>query len=254
MSKFRIFWNNKVDICTVSASTEQSDFPASRLQHIWKKRTWRSDGAVAETITFAGPGGQSIGVEAFIAEYHNLPLTTQVTLYANTVNSISGAPVMVTPCLNNDRMAYIFNALQLYPYWILELYYGSGASGEYMELGRPYLGCYFEFDKHFQNQIPALEDPSDIIESDHGQASSNQIDRFDEFKFQWCAGAVKDTEITELREIWDVIGKSVPYFLQYDSDIDPCESIRYVLNSSKWEFNPLVYSKFGITIDVKESR
>ena len=253
MAEFRILWDNLWDGGEVDAETEQADFPATNTQHIWRKRVWRSDEESGGIDTWirceVGESGQE--VTAVVIENHNFTPDTVVTITGS--NNPDGIPagVVVTPDVTETRIAHFFAAPESWDYWIISI---VDPALTYAEIGRVFLGTYFEFDHHYRKVSRHTLDPSGRVQSDGGQVASNQQDRYKAFDFGWSPGAVSDEEVEDLYEVFEMVGGAVPYWICHDTELPLPDAVYYVLNTRDWSFDPVTWSRWGFALTVEEAR
>lgn len=247
--KFRILWDNEWDGGAVDASTAAADFPAINTQHIWRKRVWRSTSVVTQWLR-CDLGVTPPAVNSLVIENHNIPSGAIVQLIGSSTPLGADITISLTP-VTPGRIVYMATAPMTWRYWRITM---NGGGGSYFEIGRVFLGDYFEFQYHYRTKRPGFTDPSERVMSDAGQIASNQLERYRRFLFSWSPGAVSEAEYEDLFEIFEAIGTSVPYWITYDSDATPPTATFYVLNTSDWSFEPLILERYGFSLDVEEAR
>lgn len=250
----RIFWNNLIDTAAVSASSEAEDYEIENIQHIWKKRTWRSTGAFSETISIALTSDAD--AKALIIYNHNFPANTEIHIKGNTVDNEATAVLDEEVTITDDKIVHYFSGgTQNYTYWWLTIDFLSGVTGEYFEIGRVFIGDYYEFDYEYASIKHGFVDPSPKVYSDDGQIAADRRDSHKWFYFEWSVGAITEAALNTLYTIFQEAGQSIPFFIEYDpSNITAPGSLYYVEASEDWEFDPLVFQRYGFNLLVRESR
>lgn len=250
----RIFWDNLIDTATVTASSEEEDYEIEHIQHIWKKRTWRSTGNSSETIYITLTSAED--AKALILYNHNIPLSATVHIKGNTVNNEATAVLDETVTVTSEKLIHYFaGGAQNYTYWWITIDYASSSSGNYFEIGRVFLGDYYEFDYQYASINHGFVDPSPKVYSDDGQLAADRRDSHKWFLFAWSVGAITEAALNTLYTIFEEVGQSVPFFIEYDpSNITAPGSLYYVEASEDWEFEPLVFKRYGFNLLCQESR
>lgn len=249
----RLFWNNLIDTATVTASSEADDYPIENIQHIWKKRVWRSTAAFSEVIDITLESDDDARV--LIIYNHNLELGAEVRIKGNTVDNEATAVLDEEVTVTENKIIHYFSGgVQNYDYWWLTIDYPSGVSGDYFEIGRIFLGDYYEFDYQYSTLKQGFIDPSPKVYSDDLQLAADRRDSHKWFLFTWSVGAINETALDNLYAMFQEIGQSVPFFIEYDSNITAPDSLYYVEASEDWEFDPLVFQRYGFSLLVRESR
>lgn len=232
MTNCTFLWENEWDLATLTPSTENPLFPAINTQHRWHTRTWRSiddTGTLTESIV-ADLGATPPAVQAFAIKKHNFSPSAVVHIMANTSNSWGGTlPVdVILPIA--ELMAYFWTATKTYQYWKLDIT-DSAPVAAYLEIGRIFLGPYFSPTVNMSRDYKkAPEDPSDIMQSDGGQITTNQKSRYRtmDFKFELLTSADADG----LDEVFVDRGLGLEFFFTRDRDL-PTTTTWYVRFSSK---------------------
>jgi len=250
MANFRILWNNYWDTATLTASSESDpyDYLAENTQHIWRKRTWRTQGYSSEKIT--GDLGSAKDIYYVVIENHNFVSGDDVHVIGSTSSTGSPAGVDITLPITSDRIVHRFDTPETYRYWLITLDRPGGASGDYFEIGNIFVGPYFEFWHQYRRKKPKFVDPSQVDETEDNQVVADERDRYRVFYFEWSPGAVKESELSDLYTIYQEVGLVKPFWI-YHSPHD-YTTLYYVRNLEKWEFDPVVIDYYGFSMTLKE--
>ena len=249
MAKMRLLYNNLWDIGDLTESSEQTDFPAENTQHIFRRRTWRSVTASGESIEC--DCGEDVDVSAVVIENHNIPEGATVEMIG--ADAPGGTDTTITLDVTADRMIAFLSAAATHRYWRLEVDDALAVSGDYIEIGRIYIGEYYEFPWQYREASIAWRDPSTVILSGDRQPTSNSLPRYRALNYSWTRGALNRAALDELGVIFSYLGATIPYWIcqKHDAD-DPDLETFYVRNAPEWMFDLLVFSRWGFALSVEE--
>ncbi len=255
MNNFRILWDNLWDDATLSASSENSEFPATNTQHRWHTRTWRSSGesGTLSGATITADLGDAKDIKAFVIKNHNFSMLEsgdELRIQANDADAW-GAPALDEVLeVTENQIVKFWETAQSYRFWRIVMTDIMNADN-YLEIGRIYLGGFFEFAYHFKTKTRTFNDLSSVKRSTGGQISSDQKSRYRTWVYDF--DAVKKEEIDDLWEIWEEIGLSKDYFICEDpEETDLYLYVFYVENQDTWNFPPRTRDIFRFTISVEE--
>jgi len=254
MERIRFLWDNLFDGGSITASSEDSDFPVTNIRHRWHTRAWRSTGVSSEWVKCDLASAQDIRV--FVFKYHNLTSSATLKIQANSSDSWSSPPVDQTLVYgtdwNDSHGVYFWDTNQSYRWWRFTLA-DSGNSDGYLSIGRIFLGDFFEPTYNFTDAHRVrYTDPSTKMYSSGGQVSvaSKPHFRFWEYNF----ALVKSPDERTFETIFDAVGQSVPYFICQDAD-DKLSTLYYVQNATDWELEHIAMDTwFRLPIVVEEMR
>jgi hypothetical protein len=248
--KVRLYWDNEWDGGTVDALSEETDFPATNTQHIWRKRIYRSTDVVAEYLR-CDLGAAGPAINTVIIENHNIDAGATLQLIGSDAADGTGNTVTINLTITADRIIYTSATDYTRRYWRISM---AGGAAAYFEVGRVFLGDYYEFAACYKVQPLGFIDPSERIMSDAGQVASNQQDRYKRFSLVWAQGAIDEADFDDFYEIYETVGTSVPYWITYDSEATAPDTTYYVLNEMDWSFEPLAFDLYGFSLAVEEAR
>jgi hypothetical protein len=189
MANIQFFYNNLFDSATLTASSEDSDFPASNLQHAFRTKVWRTAGATAGTANLVIDHGSAKAVTAIILTNYNwasAPGTFDLEFNATDAWGAPSATVdltsvfAVTPDTYGNRNVILSTfASKSYRYNRLNIVYSPGATPTDWDLGRIFIGTYFEPTNDYRYQhSEKIIDPSYISQSVGGQDHVDEISKY----------------------------------------------------------------------------
>jgi hypothetical protein len=208
----RFLWNNLADSAAVTASSSAADHPVSNIGIRWPGRTWRSTGVAAEWVKFNLGSAQNI--KALIIFNHNFQLGATVKIQANSSDDWAAPPIDVTLTVTAEKITYYWAASQAYQWWRISIADAGNPDG-YVEIGRVFLGGYFEPTRNHDNNwsMPWI-DPSVISASTGDQASADVKPGHYEFSFNFPSIKYPDNETFDI--IGKTLGKYKPFFITRD--------------------------------------
>jgi len=241
MSNMRVLWKNRWDDATLAATSEDPDFPVTNTQHRWHTRTYRSEaGLSGASIDIEADLGSDYDVQALIIKNHNLDMTNsgdELRLQARVSDADPWGAIDVVISVTPGLIILFFGSVKNYRYWRLCLIDSANADG-YIEIGRIYLGSFFEFHYDIRTRSPVFRDLSTVKRSTGGQISSDQKPRYN-FESLW--------------DIWLEVGKSKDYFICDDANAALAyKDTWYVQNLSDWSFDPREKGFYTFSLEVEE--
>jgi len=254
MSNMRVLWKNRWDDATLTVTSEDPDFPVTNTQHRWHTRTYRSEaGLSGSSIDIEADLGSDYDVQAIVIKNHNLVMTNsgdELRLQARASDADPWGAIDVVISVTPGLIILFFGSVKNYRYWRLRLIDSANADG-YIEIGRIYLGPFFEFHYDIRTRSPVFRDLSTVKRSTGGQISSDQKPRYKEWAFGFSA--VNADDFDSLWDIWLEVGKSKDYFLCDDADaVLAYKDTWYVQNLSDWSFDPREKGFYTFSLEVEE--
>jgi hypothetical protein len=222
----RFFYDNLIDYSGVLLlpSSAQSTLPASNVANEHRKRVWRTGtSAAAENLVI--DLGSAKAVTAVILLDHTLTASdTLIKLEGHTTNAW-GAPTF-TQALTwaSGTIAQVF-ASQTLRWWRIS--FTKSAAGETRDLGRVFLGTYYEtpIDPDADGYDEELNDPSRKTKSLGGQTYTEILEKFGVPAVKFSA--IDQTMRDNLKTIFDAVGEAVSFFVQVQST-SPLNKVWYV--------------------------
>jgi hypothetical protein len=255
MNNFRILWDNLWDDATLSVGSENPEFPATNTQHRWHTRTWRTSGESGTLIDaeIISDLGEAKDIKAFVIKNHNFSMIEsgdELRIQANNVDAWGAPPLDVVLPVTEGQIVRFWNTARSYRYWRIVMTDILNPDG-YLEIGRIFLGDFFEFYYHFKTKTKTFSDMSIVKKSDGGQISSDQKNRFRTWEYDF--DAIKKEELDDLWDIWREIGLSTDYFICENPEEDELyKYVHYIKNLNDWNFSPRSRDIFRFSMSVEE--
>jgi hypothetical protein len=234
MTKCTFCYANLIDSATLTPSSQDPSFPVTNIQHRWITKTWRSvssGGTLSANIVIDFTTPKS--VRAFFLFPHNFSPQAVVKIQANTTDSW-GSPAIDQTAVLGKIIYYFWNTPQSYRFWRVVITDPNPVT-TYLEIGRMFLGNYFEPSINISNNYQLLyADSSDIMVSDGGQITSAQKARYKTYqiKFETLPAADKNA----LVNIFSERGKALDWiFISNRDDVQ----------------NTFVYCRFSTDLNIE---
>jgi len=229
-------YNNLFDSSTLVESSQNANFPAENTQHPFITKVWRTDGATPGTATLDIDLGSAQAVTCialagynwtsqpgtFRLQFDNDPLygsidhTEDLTWYANpTVNGNKGVIIKTF-------------ASQSYQYLRLDVVYSPGGDHTDWDLGRVFIGTYFEPQYNynfFDGQSGDFIDPSYVDTTIGGQDHIDVISKYRVVDFSFVITTQAQWEL--FQKMINTVGIGTDLFIAFDYDAEPDEMTIY---------------------------
>jgi hypothetical protein len=236
MANAQFFYNNLFDAATITASSANSAFPASNLQHAFRTKVWRTDGATDGTANLVIDHGAATAVTAIILCNHSwteAPSTFDMEF--NAADAWGGPAETVdltsvfaaTPDTYGNRNVILKTfASKSYRYNRLNIVYSPSAVPTDWDLGRIFIGTYFEpTNDYLYEHSERIIDQSYIGQSVGGQDHVDEISKF----------RIKDTNFIAqtyaqwrlMQQVMNGVGFSKDLFVAFDPTTYPNEMTWY---------------------------
>lgn len=253
-SNIRFMYDNLWDLsaATLTASSEESEFPASNTQHIWHTRHWRSTG-IASTEWLKIDLGSAQGIDVLIIKYHNLRTggSTTLKLQGNATDSWGSPSYDQSITVTSNTIIFFLPSTETYRWWRITIL-DTGNPDGYFRIGRPFLGSYFEPSRNYvQPHNKQRIDPSVKRYSTGGQVSICEREKYILIPYNFAS--IITSEVSDFITVWDTVGQSIPYFVCEIPDSDPYLTTYYILNSDSWPIEE-IYTKGALQINAETMR
>jgi len=261
MSEFRILdYNFAFDPkVTVTATSEDVNFPLSNLSRFSRARVWRSSGiASVERITFDLKTTEDI--DSFAMLFNPMPGegvkfsdAAVITLQASATNSWTSPAVSVVLSIDETYgvITHFFATAQSYRYWSIKIEDATNAYG-YLEISKIFLSASTQLGQApeigFQDTIV---DQSKISETAYGHRYSDIYPNRRSFEFNYAAMTAADIET--LQAIYARVGAVTPVAVALDPTATLFDKDRFFLygyfpDKSKATHKFLTYFDTGLSI------
>jgi hypothetical protein len=179
------------DATVITASSEDSNFPAANLKHAFRSKRWRSTGVSSENVVFDLITTEAINSVVILwSKEDGIQLTDSavVKIQANATNSWTSPAVNVTLTIDNNYLvaSHFFTSDQSYRYWRVLVQDPGNADG-FVELGVVWLGKAIDIENAQNGFNFDLVDKSTISTTDFGH---QYVDEYPliasiDFKYQY---------------------------------------------------------------------
>jgi len=219
MSNIQFMWNNLLDQATLTASSEDSDFPASNLQNPFRTKVWTTAGTTPGTANLVIDHGAATAVTAVVLINYSWSVAPGTLNLEFNATDAWGAPSATesltwadTPDTYGNPCAIIKTfASKSYRYNRLNV---VNAAGDW-DLGRMYIGTYFEPTRDYNYQYAEeIPDPAMMSSSVGGQDHADEIEKYRQRKFGF-----KPTTYSQYRlfqQVYNTVGITKDLFIAFD--------------------------------------
>ena len=247
------YWDNPIDIATLTGSSETANFTASQIQTPRLSEYWLTTGTSENLVIDAGMGN-TIDAETLIIAGHNLTASATVTLQGNTTDAWGAPAFSVSMSAIWDYAANIFvidtTAVTTYRYWRLVFSDATNPDGM-LKVGRVFLGTGLNIIRGVSDSFVEREiETSQTDFSISGQAYTDpgfKYRLYDLFFPYWT-----ESMRQSIKTMLVTVGKHKPIFLVIDSDnIDKLDVV-YCLIISDGNYTYLNGYNWSSTLTFRE--
>lgn len=255
MAKIRFAYVNPVSaVATVLvASSAASGLPVGAVANPDRAYVWRSltqNGVQTIDINL----GSVTAVSSVLLANVKLVGTGILELYERGDAATAGVATLVAtlPAQDRDtRTAFVFFASQSHRHWQLKFTNPTAAS-DYAELGYVHLGGYVESARNIR--VPARiarPDPSIGTPSVDGQKTF--VVRAKHFAGEWDFEEIDESNLSQLRTLFDAIGVATPHFVVLDDALAwTCWLSRFA-GPLAWTLN-MMSGRYSVSFPWEEAR
>ena len=230
----KFFYDNKIDSATLSAITEDSDFPLMNIQDAIPSKVYKTTGIEdIEIVTF--DFGTAKSVNSVIIYNHTFDGTETLLKLEGSNNSafLNSVGLGGNKCyaFTLNVADTIYERLQMLGndytyslrYW--RIYCQKGSATEIKQIGKVFLGVDLgSATPDWNGYSYSIVDPSVSSKSIGGQTYTEQKDQFRNFElgFSYQTNAVKE----ELETMFETVGTFKPVFFQV-AETSPLDEMVY---------------------------
>lgn len=224
-----ILWDNKIIDATLTADTENENYPLTNLQDTVIAKRYRStaDNVIVKSST-------QTRATYFCILGHNLSAGAVITLQGNNTDSW-GSPSF-SQTVEWDSAIIIHNFTQAtYNYWRVVITDDDTGTDGYIEIGLLYLGTALQMPGMAQDQIVIDGTESKTQISTAGQAYGDRRFVYRNFKINFLN--ISHDKRAEVREMWNGVHNVQPIIVLLWGNRLGYESIMYaVIDQDKMEW------------------
>ncbi len=221
----QFFFNNLFDASTITASSENSSFPASNLQHAFRTKVWQTAGGTAGTANLVIDHGSAKAVTAIIlTDYDWTEAPGTFNLEFNATDAWGGPSATVdltsvfaaTPDSFGNRNVILSTfASKSYRYNRLNIVYSPSATPTDWDLGRIFIGTYFQpAQEYLHESSERINDSSYIGQSVGGQEHVDEISMYRTKDFNFIAQTYAQWQL--FQQVFTTVGFSKDLFVAFD--------------------------------------
>jgi hypothetical protein len=244
-------FENEWDIGTLTALTEETNFPASNTRHRWHKKTWRSTAVDVAQWLKVDRGRSLPGMRAFINRNNNFSSGATIKIQGNASDVWTSPAYNQTLGYNTHTIAHILRDNQELQWWKHEIT-DTGNPDGYLEAGRIFLGPIWEPERNFApgGGQKSRNDGSILSSSEGGQISSIELDKFSPYEYIFESVMIEDK--ANFDALFEAMGHAKGWFFIPDLR-DPGDAI-YVRFAAPLSFTPESGNLFTVQISLEELR
>ena len=247
-AKCRFMYENVWDEGTVTASSENSNFPCENTQHPWPTRVWRSTSCLG-TEWLKLELSDTPDVDVVIVWNHNLaeegPGGGSIILEGNNTDDWATPAFTAIVDICGKYAVVFLPSTENYSWWRITFQDALNADG-FLAAGRVFLGSYFEPVRQYKRggSFPRV-DPSPAHFSEGHQLSSVVRDKYNQYQYQFKDSYEKD----DFDEIFETVGNVHDLFF-CETPATPCGATLYV-RVADWGWSPgvLTYWNLDLTLE-----
>lgn len=210
------------DATVVTASSADTNFPVSNIQHPFRSKRWRSTGVTSEWVKFDMVTSEDIDSVVILWPKEDgirLSETATVTIQANATNVWTSPAVSQVLTINNDYVmaSHYFTTDQSYRYWRVVIADAGNPNG-FLELGVVWLGKGLDISNAQNGFKFELQDRSKTVSTDFGHVYVDEYPLISavEFSYQYLDYA----SIQILENAYRLNGNRDPVMVLLDAEED----------------------------------
>jgi len=196
------------------------------------------------------------GSDPWIGSIGAIKVTKGSTRLKSYLDANYGSPAKIETLSYHEDMVIKCLTTGNYQYWGLELS-DINNDDNYLEMGRMFLGGYFEPSRQFaRNWEEMLIDPSRVEMSEGGQEYVDLKQKYRMVRIEFPEGApLSDTDRESYRTMLETVGCSKDIFIALDYDNQPNKwSLYGKFAQTEFNFREFLMGLYSTGFDFKESR
>ncbi|MHB8772957.1 MAG: hypothetical protein ACYC7J_18335 [Syntrophales bacterium] len=228
MTNVMFLYNNLLDAATLTASAATAGYPAANLKNPLRTKVWKTTGE--QNLVVDHGTAKAVNVVALTGyDWASAPGT--LTFQANATDSwgapsFSQALTWAAATQNGSKATIIKTfATQTYRYNRLYVSYLPGGSPTAWQLGRMFVGTYFQpTDNYRYERKDTFVDPSLIQRTIGGQEYADEIEKY---RVIDCGFIFAGSDWASFKAMFNAVGISKDIFVAFDYDNEPNEMTVY---------------------------
>lgn len=244
----RILYNNVFDDYTITAATENANYPASNIQDPRLSRYTRTTALSSQTWDIDTT--TAIQPDTIVIDNHNITSGATIQIRASVNSDYSTTDFSATITHDSGTMIKFFTPGSTYRYW--RLFITDAANTDlYIKMGRVFMGNYLQLTP--SSKIPfddARETTSKTYFSQTNQVYGNEGEDYiiRNYEFSSISSTMRDS-IDTFQNTVDVVYPF--YFVNTDEDYSVFP-VLYCVLQSKINFKAVGNSQFTYTMSIRE--
>lgn len=238
----KILWNNTATSATLTATTENSDYPVENIQDIRTTKVFRSTDDAAERIVFDGQATASYCVIV----NHNLSSSATIKIEGNDTDSWGSPSLSETMTYNSGMIIKSFTEAT-YNYW--SIYIDDNNSDGYIEIGFVFIGTYLQMPsmKRDQNIPNNVDTYQQIGQGGHVFGGINYTYREFGVNFNYLT----NTQRQNINTVFETVGNVTPIVLLPWTDRTFEDYIYCIINQTALDFKRTGSQNYPFSLSVK---
>jgi len=210
----RAIYGTRINALTsgsITASTEESNFEATRIQDNRLNVKWRTTSGSAQSIVF--DFGSALSSDSIMIAGHNFTSAGSIYVQANSADSWASPGLSAGLTIREGVIIGFFTSTSA-RYWRLAL---NDTTDTYVEIGKILLQEYYEFSPTSIYEFPFRRPRTDSVSYSQGRQmySDVGIEYIEvDYNFPESTDAVKG----EIETLWTTVGKHTPFaFMNFNT-------------------------------------
>lgn len=202
----QILYDNKLSDCTVTAATENPDYPLTNFNESRLSGVYRSVNSDDQWIKMSGP----VTASRIVIAGHNLSVDAMIRIQGNNTDS------WTSPSLNSlvTRKAGIITKQfteVTYNYYRLFIDDAESNASDYIEIGGLYIGTYLQLPGMKIDQTSSYNTTSTGTVSKSGHLFGSSGIKYREFTVNFPS--ISNSQRDDIIEWWETVENITPFYM-----------------------------------------
>lgn len=255
MTNILFLYNNLIDVSSVYPTSEDSELPATNIQHRFRTKVWEVDSPVADLVIDMQEAREITTIAICNYDWAAAPDSLCLEFSTSSFSAASGQTQAIDWTANptntghNATLIKTFTLNSEYQYARLRVYANS-----VWQIGRIYLGTYFEPTLNLLHTGFRLrnEDDSKLSMSVGGQEHIDEIGQFRSVAMSFVCKT--RSQVDEFMTMWNTVGRRKDWFLALDYDNKPNEDTLYGKFERDISISRPDWQRYNVTLAFHEVR
>jgi len=246
----RIAYVNRIDSATLTPVSEDLIFPVENVQVQRLAKRWRTTGLTGISVVADLGGTASVMMAAIIG--HNLTTSATLMVSGNTANSFVSPAFTTSMTALSGMVLKYFGAAQELRYWQFTIEDPTNSTA-YVDIGRLWLGDYWQVDPSSNVDFSVTKRRSDIVTYGRGRqkyATEGVGWRAFDLSFDNVSGSA----LTAVQTMYDTVGMHTSFIFSNFDELRTYPLVEPVYCSIVGEigFQHKRYMAFGYRLSIEE--